>query len=90
MVRSAGKTADRRWLALAGLFNFENFAVLIVPAFGADVVRALALVAVGALGKGAGGDGIVGAADGGAPFGMAALWVRHGGILSRLPRGQAL
>jgi hypothetical protein len=65
---------------LAGFLHFEDFAVLIVSALGADVMGPLALVAVGALRKRAGGDGIVGAAKGGAPFGVAALWVRHGAI----------
>jgi hypothetical protein len=36
-----------------------------------------ALVAVGTLREDHTGEGVVGAASGGAPFGMAALWVRH-------------
>ena len=65
-------------MTLAGFLDFENFAILIVSALGADMMGALALVTVGALRERAGGDGVVGAAKRGAPFGVAALWVRHG------------
>jgi hypothetical protein len=65
-------------VALAGLFDFENFATFIGSALGAGVVGTLTLMAVGALGEGGSADGVVGAAEGGASFGMAALWVRHG------------
>jgi hypothetical protein len=72
-------------LALAGLFDFEDFATFIGSALGAGVVGTLALVAVGALGEGGSADGVVGAAGGGAPFGVAALWVRHGLIPFAVP-----
>jgi hypothetical protein len=49
------------------------------------VVRTLALVAIGALGEGGSADGVVGAAGGSAPFGVAALWVRHGLIPFAIP-----
>jgi hypothetical protein len=72
---------------LTGFLDFENFAAFVVPAFRADMVRELALMAVGTFGKSAGGEGIVRAADGSAPFRVAALWVRHCKILS-LPGGR--
>ena len=69
-------------MALAGLFDFQNFAAFVGSAFGAGAVGQLALVAVGALGESGAGDGVVGAAGGGAPFGVAALWIRHDRFLS--------
>src|SRR5579872_295403 len=72
----------RSSVALAGLFDFEDFAAFVGSAFGAGAVGQLALVAVGALGESGGGDGVVGAAGGSAPFGVAALWIRHNRFLS--------
>ena len=77
-----GSGRRMRGSRLAGFLDFDDFASLVGAALGADVMRLLALVAVGALGERAAGDGIVGATERGAPFGMAALWVRHGRILS--------
>jgi hypothetical protein len=46
-------------VVLAGFLHFENFAPLIGTAFGADVVRELALVTIGTFGKAAGGEEVV-------------------------------
>ncbi len=63
---------------LAGFFDVENFASLIVPALGTGAVRHLLLVAVRALGKAVGLESIVGAPGGSALLGVSAFWIRHG------------
>jgi hypothetical protein len=75
------------FVKLLGFLDFEDFATLVGAALGAGVVRTLALVAVRALREAGGGEAVVGAAKRGAPFGMAALWVRHCRFLS-LPGGR--
>jgi hypothetical protein len=75
------------FVKLLGFLHFEDFTTLVRAALGAGVVRKLALVAVGALGGSDGGEAVVRAAESSAPFGMAALWVRHCRFLS-LPGGR--
>jgi hypothetical protein len=53
---------------LAGFLNLDNFALFIVPALGADAVRLLQFVAVGALGQSGAGDAVMRAPGRGAPF----------------------
>src|ERR1700758_1594198 len=64
---------------LAGFFDVENFASLIVSALGAGAVRHFLFVTVGALGKAMALQSIVGAPRGGALLGVATFWIRHGG-----------
>jgi hypothetical protein len=63
---------------LAGFFDIENFASLIVSALGAGTMRHFFLVTVGALGKAMAFQSIVGAPGGGALLGVATFWIRHG------------
>ena len=62
---------------LAGFFDVQNFAALVVSALRAGAVRHLALVAVGALGKGVAFQCVVSAPDAGAPFGVSPFWIWH-------------
>jgi hypothetical protein len=63
---------------LAGFFDFENFASLIVSALGTGAVGHFFLVTVRALGKAVALQGIMGAPGGGALLGVATFWIRHG------------
>jgi hypothetical protein len=63
---------------LAGFFDVENFASLIVPALGAGVVGHLFLVTVGALRKGMAFESVVGAPGRSALLGVSPFWIRHG------------
>ena len=63
---------------LAGFFDVEDFASLIVTALGAGAVRHLLLVTVGALGKGMAFQSVMGAPGGSALLGVSTFWIRHG------------
>src|ERR1700735_987489 len=84
-VRAHGVESDvceHQARVLAGFLHFQNFAPLISAAFGAGVMRALALVTIRTLGKPAGREKIVRAALRCAGLGMAPLWIRHCRFLS--------
>jgi hypothetical protein len=70
-------TSKLRLYWLAGFLDLKNFASFIVPAFRAGAVWKFSLVAVGTLGKRAGGESVVGAAGAGACFGMSSFWIGH-------------
>jgi hypothetical protein len=63
---------------LAGFFDVENFASLIVSALGAGAVGHFLLVTVWALGKAVAFQSVMGAPSGGAFLGVATFWIRHG------------
>jgi hypothetical protein len=63
---------------LAGFFDVENFASLIVSALGTGAVGHFFLVTVGTLGQAVAFQSVVGAPGGGALLGMATFWIRHG------------
>jgi NADH/NAD ratio-sensing transcriptional regulator Rex len=62
---------------LAGFFNVEDFASLIVAALGASPMRHLFLVAIGALGKAVGFQCVVRAPGGSALLGVSPFRIRH-------------
>jgi hypothetical protein len=62
---------------LAGFFNVENFASLIVPALRAGAVGHLFLVTVGTFGKAVSFQSIMGAPGGSALLGVSPFWIRH-------------
>src|SRR5438045_6312106 len=62
---------------LVSFLHFQNFAALIVTAFGAGAVRQFALVTIWALGERARGQRIVRAASAGAALGVPPFWIRH-------------
>ena len=62
---------------LAGFFDVQNFAALVVSALGAGAVRHLALVTIGALGERVALESVVCAADAGASFRVSPFWIRH-------------
>lgn len=63
---------------LAGFFDVENFASLIVSALRARAVGHFLLVAVGTFGKAMTLQKIVGAPRRGALLGVSSFWIRHG------------
>jgi hypothetical protein len=63
---------------LAGFFNVEDFAPLIVTALGAGAMRHFLLVTVGTLGKAVRLQGVVGTPGGSAFLGVSTFWIRHG------------
>lgn len=64
-------------VVLACFLDREDVAALVSPAFAADAMRQLALVAVGALREAGGSKEVVAAALGSALLGVAPFWVRH-------------
>jgi hypothetical protein len=65
-------------MKLAGFFNVEYFASLIVTAFRTSAVGHLFLVTVGALGEAVAFQSIVGTPGRGALLGVSPFWIRHG------------
>jgi hypothetical protein len=63
---------------LAGFFDVENFAALIVATLGAGAMGHLFLVTVGALSKGMSLESVMGAPRRCALLGVSAFWIRHG------------
>jgi hypothetical protein len=66
------------FLELAGFFEVEDFASLIVAALGAGAMRHFFLVAVGAFGKAVAFQRVVGAPGRSAFLGVSPFWIRHG------------
>jgi hypothetical protein len=63
---------------LAGFFDVQDFASLIVTALGAGAMRHFLLVTVGALGKTMALESVVGAPGGSAFLGVSPFRIRHG------------
>ena len=59
------------------LLDRTRLPTAVVPAVGADPVRRLRLVALGALGEAGGGEGVVRTALRRAGLGVSSLWIRH-------------
>ena len=70
---------------LAGLFDFQNLAALIVAAFGAGAMWHFALVTIWALGERVAAQRVVRAPGCGALLRVSPFWIGHLGFLSPVP-----